>query len=227
MIGQHRAKLAINKARESAINAAERVHAERGGDKIVPLNNENFRHRYLLMPQYLDYVARVSWADHAVSIGTAAVLAQLCERHRPARVLDTGSGFSSYVLRRYAAEHGTEVVSVDDDADWMRKTAAYLEGHGLADLGELVLWDDFSSAAQGQFDLIFHDLGTFETRVNTMPAIDDLVAPSGLVVYDDVVIPSIRAAARELCAVKGRDYFSLRHITLDEISRYSALSAPA
>jgi hypothetical protein len=48
-------------------------------------------------------------------------------------VLALGSGFSSYVLRRYAAQDNRGVVtSVDDSAEWLSVTKNFLLDHGLS-----------------------------------------------------------------------------------------------
>jgi hypothetical protein len=49
------------------------------------------------------------------------------------RLLDLGSGFSSYVLRAYAAGvPGAVGWSVDDDPAWLEKTRAFLVSEGLS-----------------------------------------------------------------------------------------------
>lgn len=210
-----------------ALHTIEGIRARRGAEGTIPLSHENFRYRHFLAPTYLDYVSRISWADHAVSLETAAVLAQLCEKRRPARVLDTGSGYSSYVLRKFTAGFGGHVTSVDDDREWMEKTRGFLAAHGLSESGAMLDWQRFTSTSHLRFDLIFHDLGTFETRIRTAWEVTSLLAPEGAIVYDDVHEPRVRRSVRAACGAAGRPYYSMRSVTLDAISRYAALSLAA
>ncbi len=227
MRGMNRLSRVVKGITDRSRRSLERLETERRAGGLVPLENENFRYRQMLMPSYQDYVSRVSWADHAVSLRTATVLLQLCETRAPRRLLDTGSGYSSYVLRRYAKDAGAEVVSVDDDAEWMAKTEGFLADYGLAESGRLTMWEDFKREQPEPFDLIFHDMGTGGMRVETLSQVSDLASPTGCIVYDDVQQTGIRSEAKRVTAERHRRLISLVDVTNDEINRYAALSLPA
>jgi predicted O-methyltransferase YrrM len=223
MIGMTRALRSASRVKQNARHVVEAVIADRHAGQGIPLPHENFRYRHFLMPTYLDYVSRVSWADHAVSLETAACLLQMCETQRPQRMLDTGSGYSSYVLRRYALQHGGEVVSVDDDAAWMEKTADYLDESNVGTDG-LMTWQDFQVKEHQPFDLIFHDMGTYATRISSLATVSAHIADDGNLVYDDMQANSVRAEARQVTEQAGRRYFSMQRVTGDQIGRYAGLS---
>ena len=84
--------------------------------------------RVALGPAYIEYVFTVSAPEHAISLPLASFVLTVCEAVDPVSAADLGSGFSSFVLRRFASERpaGLRVVSVDDDPDWLAKTAAFL-----------------------------------------------------------------------------------------------------
>jgi predicted O-methyltransferase YrrM len=207
-----------NRARE----AWEKWDTERVAAGQVPQLHENVRYRSFLRPTYLDYVSRVSWADHAVSLETAACLLQICETFRPERVLDTGSGYSSYVLRRYAREHGATVVSVDTDKAWLGRTAQFLVDTGVGAEG-LLAWDDFQATRPEPFGLVFHDIEG-ALRVPTMEQVVRLARPDGHVVFDDVQVAHVRREARRVSEACGLRYVSMVAVTKDEIGRYSGLA---
>jgi hypothetical protein len=72
---------------------------------------------------YLDYLTRVGHPNHAASLELIATLWLLAEDSGARRIIDLGSGFTSFILRTYAAEHpGVEVWSVDDSAEWLERT---------------------------------------------------------------------------------------------------------
>ena len=66
-----------------------------------------------LREPYDDYTRNVSHQFWAISLRLATAMLVLCDISKPARLLDTGSGFSSYALRLWAARNGSEVTSVD------------------------------------------------------------------------------------------------------------------
>jgi predicted O-methyltransferase YrrM len=174
-----------------------------------------------LLPAYTEYVNGVSVADHAASLETCAFLAHLCAANRPKRLLDTGSGFSSYVLRRYAAEAGAAVVSVDDSAEWLPRTKEFLERSGL-DTTDVLSWEEFRARDWEPFDLIFHDLAGGALREEAMPLVTSLLAPDGVIVYDDAHHSSHRAAMYRNAS--DLETYSLKRWTRDRFGRWAILA---
>ena len=84
-----------------------------------------------LREPYDDYTRNVSHQFWAISLRLATTMLVLCDISKPARLLDTGSGFSSYALRLWAARNGSEVTSVEYDPGWLRRTREYLEASSL------------------------------------------------------------------------------------------------
>ena len=173
-----------------------------------------------LEPAHADYVRTVSDTAWGVSLPTAAYLYHLCRATSPARLLDTGSGFSSYVLRRHVQEAGRgTVVSADDDADWLARTAGFLQRHGLATDGLLAL--TAAPLARGAYVLALHDLPICTARGDALPAVATAVAGGGIALLDDghhyggEIFAAGRAASLEL--------YSLRARTLDPLGRYAIL----
>lgn len=174
-----------------------------------------------LADAHAEYVATMSVANMAASLETCAYIAYLCDTVQPRRVVDVGSGFSSYVLRRYAAnDPAVSVVSVDHDQDWLAKTREFLASHDLP-ANDLLSWDEFVAAPDG-YDLAFHDYAHGDLREATMPDVVTRVKPGGLIVFDDAQHSGHRRAMAE--AVDKRDTYSLRRWTLDDIGRYSLVA---
>jgi predicted O-methyltransferase YrrM len=158
----------------------------------------------------------------AVSFETAVLLRVFCDQLRPRRLLDLGSGFSSYVLRSYAAENAECCVwSVDDSLRWLDRTREFLQRNGLCSDG-LMHWDEFTNKGEKDFDLIFHDLGSMRIRAETLPAILPLRrAANGVVVLDDVNRRTYRNLAEASASGLGLGSFDLKAWTLDSFGRYS------
>ena len=67
-----------------------------------------------------------------------------------------------------------------------------------------MLWEQFRHEHPEPFDLIFHDMGTFDTRVSSMSKVSELVSRDGWVVYDDVHQVDVRSEAKRIVAAAGR-----------------------
>jgi len=174
---------------------------------------------------YAEYVATVSDPVMAVSLELACFLAVGCELLAPRTILDLGSGYSSFVFRRYAAlaSPTPEIVSVDDDVGWLERTHDYLIKKGMP-TGKLTTWDAFVASGPGRFDLILHDLGTMETRRRTLRQVLGFADAQGVVVLDDVDKPGYGTYARRLVKAAGLRGYSLKSYTLDWLGRYSMLA---
>lgn len=178
-----------------------------------------------MRPIYKEYISKVSSEIMAISFELACFLWSLCETTRPRRILDLGSGFSSFVLRRYqlTATARPEVWSVDESPQWLEKTRAFLDSYDLPD-DNLVTLDEFRSSESICFDLIFHDLGNPCTRTRVFDEVLALRHPEGLVVLDDVHRPEYLAKVVERLRMHDSlEVYSLKGLTLDKYRRYSAI----
>lgn len=178
----------------------------------------------MLHPVFTEYVTHISNAGWAASLEASTFLYHLCRATRPRRVLDLGSGFSSYVLRRYAyeAEHDVHVTSVDADPDWLRKTHAFLDEHGVAS-GEIVSWEAFSRRLPEPSDVVFHDLASGDLREDAMPLAISQLSSGGAIIFDDAQHEGHRRRMSCEGERAGLRLFSLRSWTLDEIGRWAVL----
>ena len=149
----------------------------------------------LLAPPHRQYVSTVSAPEWAVSLETAALLHGICTLLQPCAVLDLGSGFSSYTLRRFArdAARPCTVHSVDEDAGWLARTRDFLALHGLAGEGTFT-WREFQARTAERYDVILHDMGRIALRIEALPSALALASADGLVVLDDMNYPDYARA---------------------------------
>ncbi len=188
--------------------------------------------REKLADHHARYVSSVSNDVMAASIELCAFMDVFCQISAPSRVVDLGSGFSSFVLRSYAAgtqataagaQAPCEVHSVDDHAGWLGKTAEYLQGHGL-DAERLWHWPDFIRDIEpGSFDLVLHDMGSMEFRAESLADVLTLAKSGGHVILDDVHKPAYRRHVHEVLEAKGLEHLSLKKITGDSKARFAYL----
>jgi predicted O-methyltransferase YrrM len=174
---------------------------------------------------YDRYVADISSWDWAVAWRTALALGALCNTLRPRRILDLGSGFSTYVECRWAqqAQTETQIVSVDDSPDWLETTRGFLAGQSLS--CELVGRAELGSLPDSTFDLAFDDIGRIEQRADAIDTLVRVMAPGGIVVLDDMNVRGYRADVRARLKRAGWPLYSLRRQTIDQRGRFAMLTA--
>jgi predicted O-methyltransferase YrrM len=187
-------------------------------DSKLQLLQEEYR------PLYTRYVTEVSRADVAISLEQVALLAYLVRRSNFNRVLDTGSGFSSLVLRLEAVRKpGVQCVSVEDNAMWLEKTRDFLRANNAPD-ENLLLWDQFAaSRTYTNFDLIYHDMGGMTTRLFSLPEVTTRLTPEGLLILDDMHFDCF-APHVENPLLNGWHLSSLIKLTMDSEGRYAAVA---
>lgn len=179
-----------------------------------------------LRPAYDLYIQSVSTAEMAVSWESACFLYAVAALRQPQRLLDLGSGFSSYVLRAYAAQaqHPAEVTSVDDNRHWLTQTAQFLTSQGLP-ADRLWAWDEFrQQPTRPGFDLVFHDLGTMSTRAAALPHVLQCVSAAGALILDDMHKVEYHATAHQTVPQDGWTLLSARRHTLDGLGRFSEVA---
>jgi predicted O-methyltransferase YrrM len=205
-----------------ATRDARRLAADRP-DVLAALRNA--RDDAALRAFYDRYVTEVSNWEWAVSWPTARALDALCEALRPRRVLDLGSGFSTYVVCNWARRAGveTEIVSADTSDEWLDKTRVFLDGEGLS--ARLIASRDLASLPSAGFDLAFDDIGRIEARASVMPTIIRTMKPGGVVVLDDMNVRGYRGEVRSHLTKAGWPLYSLRPATVDAKGRFAMLTA--
>jgi predicted O-methyltransferase YrrM len=174
---------------------------------------------------YDRYVAEISSWDWAVAWRTALALDALCDSLKPRRILDLGSGFSTYVECRWVqrAQSDTQIVSVDDSPEWLETTRAFLARDGFS--CELIARDDLGSLPEQSFDLAFDDMGRIEARADAIDTLVRVMAPGGVVVLDDMNVRGYRADVRARLDRAGWPLYSLRKQTIDQRGRFAMLTA--
>ena len=183
--------------------------------------------RVELEASWREYVTTVSSPIMAASLELSALILAIARIRRPRRVLDLGSGFTSYVLRSYAREAGgVTAVTVDDDTAWLERTRVFLAADGLA-TDEMWIWDELSKSSPQTFQLVVHDLGTkVSVRAGALPRALELTARDGLLVLDDLHSGLYRNAAPGICRRAGRRFLPARMLSLDTYGRYAAIALP-
>lgn len=179
----------------------------------------------VLSPFYDDYVANTSNEVMAVSLELSTFLLLFCEIRRPKRILDLGSGFSTFCLRHWARHHAldTDVWSVDDAPEWLEKTRNFLIRHDLPG-DRLLAWDEFLAADRGRFDLILYDFGPFPLRMSSLGKVIGLASRPAAIILDDMHAAEYGLYVKQTFRERGLPCLSIRRYTKDRFGRYAHLA---
>ncbi len=204
---------------QSSIDSFDRARKTK---TFVGLNSKTIEQsKELLRPIYEQYVKEVSRADMAASLELIAFMHATCKANKYTKLLDLGSGLSSFVFRLYAKENPDVIVfSVDDDAAWLEKTKDFLIQNQLSTENVFTL-DQFLKSNETGFDCILHDLNFVEVRINYIEHIMRIAKPNGLVILDDIHKPDyLFSALIRLQKIKVKKY-DLKPLTFDSYGRFS------
>jgi predicted O-methyltransferase YrrM len=173
------------------------------------------------------YVTSVSPPAMAASLEVCVLLLALARAQRATRVLDLGSGFSSFVTRTFVRETGSacRATSVDDSGEWLGRTRVFLRKQGL-ETDDMLTWETFRSVPSGPYDLVFHDLGDMPVRAAALPYVLGQVAAGGIVVLDDMHKSGYPEQVRRACGNAGFDLYPVPTLTTDAFGRFAVLALP-
>lgn len=129
------------------------------------------------------YVTDYSKRGMAISLESSAFMMWLCKKMKFKILMDRGSGFSSYILRRYSKMESNSIVySIDHDKEWLEKTKLFLKLHKLS-TKHLYLWNDFYPN-KIRFDFILED-AIKPLRLSTPDEMYGLLKKNGFILWDD------------------------------------------
>lgn len=172
---------------------------------------------------YLAYVSEISRPDMAASLECIKTLLTLCRAFNCKKILELGSGFSSYALRRFAShDRSISIYSIDDNAAWLAKTEQYLATNRLA-LDNVMMLDDFLESGESDFDMIFFDLNFVEVRRRYIEMVVTKCRPGGLILFDDAHKTDYMYEVLYQTRRAPINFYDLRSFTRDAFGRFSLL----
>jgi predicted O-methyltransferase YrrM len=204
---------------ESKIRAYNQFQKRKPFDQI---NSALIQQNTEILKKYYDmYVKEISSADMAASLELAVFMFTICKLNNYKKLLDLGSGLSSFVFRLYAKENSdVEVYSLDDDAAWLEKTKSFLQQHQL-DVKNMYTLEQFLKLNEGAFDCILHDLNFVEVRINYIERIMKMVSQNGIVILDDVHKPDYLFALLTKLNTLHTKVYNVKPLTSDVYGRFS------
>lgn len=170
-----------------------------------------------------EYVTTVSTPEMAASFELCRFLEMLHQTLSIRKSADLGSGFTSYVLRRFGPLQNTKVWSVDDNPEWLQKTRSYLSSKGVS-TDNLNTLDQFIRSGERDFDLILLDLNFVEIRKDYIDFVLDICAPGGMVIFDDVHKPQFLLEVLRKATRHPVTLYDLKPVTGDRFNRFAMIA---
>lgn len=192
----------------------------------IPNFKEFLRSSNKLRDSYSYYTSEVSKPDMAISYELASLLLSLSKTTKASSILDLGSGYSTYVFAQYKKNEQAVVKlwSIDDSSLWLSKTESYLKKNGLSATKLMNLKTVKKIPTKNlSFDLILHDIGTIETRINLLQYVLSLGKPGTLIIFDDMHLLPLNRAVKKITKLKDLKLYSLRSLTVDKFGRFASL----
>ena len=184
------------------------------------------KYKGAILSSYEEYISEVSSEIMAVSLELSIFCILMCDMIKPQKILDLGSGFSSYIFRSLPSiidnDYKPTICSVDDSTKWLNKTKTFLTSHDIPS-NNLVIWDDFVQQKLGPFDLILYDLGGFEFRKENLKQIIKLCDKNGIMIFDDIHSAEYGRYLNKILKENNCTSFDISCYTKDKFGRYSKL----
>lgn len=172
---------------------------------------------------YSNYIKNISPDYMALSFETIKFLIELLPQLDPQRILDYGSGISSFVLRYLRPT--TPVYSVDDSEEWLNTTIRFLALNGiLTHPNEMLTEDQFQSREQPRtlkWDFVLYDYSVTKNRIPHLNELKKLNCKT--ILFDDFHKKALRKSIYEIFSDDFVIY-NLRRLTTDKFGRYCAVA---
>jgi predicted O-methyltransferase YrrM len=177
---------------------------------------------YELESAYLDYTTNISNKVMAASLRCCVFLMCIYDATKPNKIIDLGSGFSSYALRYFKNKFNvnTEIYSVDSNKDWLIKSKEFCKNNNV-DVSHFYSWDDIKNKVI-PFDLIFMDIDKTKKRISYYDHIyNHFLSKNTFMLVDDLHKPLIRNKIKHI-DIKHKKH-RVYDETIDKFKRFSSL----
>jgi hypothetical protein len=183
--------------------------------------NDHGGNKMNINDEYNEYVNKISTPIMASSLEYVNFLIRICNELIPRNVLDLGSGFSSFALRKYTK---SKITTVDTDREWLSKTDFFLKEHDLPRDNLFTLQEFFKKVET--FDIISFDIGYYQNgiRQQILPnIINNYIDPNSHIVFDDMHIMHYQMFVLDYLSNFNFVMINAKGETLDNFGRYALL----
>ena len=178
----------------------------------------------LINKKYKDYINNVSKSSMSISLELSLYIWSEVNKIKPKKILDLGSGYSSFILRYYQciSKHKVSVKSVDTSTHWLDKTKKFLQKNNLG-TDDMYVLEDFKKLPKRKYDFILYDLDNTSKRHTRLKYVLSLLSKNGLLIIDDVHNTEYRNEVISIVSKSKKNITFIKDITIDEYGRYAAI----
>ena len=185
------------------------------------------KYKRKILTSYKEYISKVSSEIMAISLELSVFCILMCDMIRPQKIVDFGSGFSSYIFRSLTSiidkNYQPAIWSVDDSSEWINKTKTFLGSHNIPS-DNVISWDAFIEENLGLFDFILYDLGGFEFRKENLQRIIKSCDKNGMIIFDDMHSAEYGRYLNKVLKESDCACYDLYYYSKDKFGRYSKLA---
>jgi hypothetical protein len=193
--------------------------------KLYDTKKGKYEHK--ILPSYKEYISKVSSEIMAISLELSVFCILMCDMIKPQKIVDFGSGYSSYIFRSLTSiidkDYQPVIWSVDDSEEWINKTKTFLSSSNISS-DNVISWDAFIEENLGLFDFILYDLGGFEFRKKNLQYIINLCDKNGMIIFDDMHSAEYGRYLNKTLKKTNYTCFDIRYYSKDKFGRYSKLA---
>jgi len=176
---------------------------------------------------YDHYTDNISNKVMATSLQQCSILYLISKNLFNKNILDTGSGISSYFLRKNKKLTNSINYTVDTNLDWLLKTKNFLKEYQVND-ENLFEWSDFKNKYEIKFDFIYHDMGWIHERMTPIPYIKSMLYKNGIIMIDDLHFNNspdcmLRDFVYDEFTPDNWLEVDIKSISMDEYGRYATI----
>ncbi len=132
---------------------------------------------------YEDYINTVSTEIMATSFEQCIILYLISCNLYDKKILDAGSGISSYFLRVGSINTSSVNYTIDTSIEWLLKTKNFLEFNKI---NSNHMYSLLESNSDMKYDFIYYDLGYIHERIGFIHNITSRLNVGGMIMIDDL-----------------------------------------
>lgn len=178
---------------------------------------------------YCRYMLNCTKDDMPITFSQACFLLYYVNVVSPSRILDLGSGFSTYIFSYYLSQrkHDLPVIySVDDSEYWLDQTKLFIKNENYYDKQFLNFetWETINQMSLPKFDFVFVDIGSLDFRAKNFEHITQkFLGDGGRLFVDDMHFLEYKKSVLQCKDKNGMRGYSITSFCQDEYQKQSCL----
>lgn len=188
-----------------------------------------FENEYYNIHDY--YTTNISEKIQATSFKQCCILSFIVKTYDIRKILDTGSGISTYFIRKEV--NGKNVFTFETDLNWLNKTKQFLIDNNT-NTDNIFLWENVEHENIGEFDFVYHDMGSIDIRINTLDNIVNRLSDKGVIMLDDLhfdvaLHPNLqpkyhlKSYIDRYFNMKYWEFVDIKDLSIDEYGRFAGI----